>query len=427
MTGPEVKIGVAWRFFLPLIFMTELNMISKSVIHAFLARTPDPSATLAAFNTSFTFYYTVTGCTEVTVLLAISWLQGKRNLKRVAGFVGLLLTLPLVVVFLVAFTPIGTWLYGEVFGLGPQAMVQAVSSSAVFAVSAPILIMRGIAFALLMMNRRTLLITASTFVRLLTLSVSLLVWPLFVEGAVIGAAALVTCMFAEALFAWAFAAGCFARLPLHPPERPRTREMWRFSWPLVLNQSAEMGVVFIINLFLGRLARPELALAAFGVVHGLVSLIMSPLRNLAQTGQTLAASSADARMLTRFTAQLAGAFSAIAICLFWVPTLESLILTQLMGLTPEMNQYSGPAMRAAFAMAAFWGFAALFRGLLASVRSTTTLALTAALKMGTAAVVGATALVFPNVNGAVLGLGAWVLAYVVEVGFLVPRVKRAWT
>ena len=37
-TDPKpIDLGDALRFFLPLIFMTELNMISKSVIHAFLA------------------------------------------------------------------------------------------------------------------------------------------------------------------------------------------------------------------------------------------------------------------------------------------------------------------------------------------------------------------------------------------------------
>jgi len=109
MNAARIKISDAWRFFLPLIFMTELNMISKSVIHAFLARTPDPSVTLAAFNTSFTFYYTVTGCTEITTLLAIAWLSGRRNLARISGFLSLLLAAPIALVLAVAFTP---WAHG---------------------------------------------------------------------------------------------------------------------------------------------------------------------------------------------------------------------------------------------------------------------------------------------------------------------------
>lgn len=425
MNTAYIKTADAWRFFLPLIFMTELNMISKSVIHAFLARTPDPSVTLAAFNTSFTFYYTVTGCTEITTMLAIAWLTGRGNLARISGFLSLLLAAPITLVLMVAFTPLGGWLYRDVFGLGIEATAQAREASYIFALSAPVLVMRGSAFALLMMRRRTLLITASTLVRLISLAASLLIWPLFLSGAAIGAAALVSCMVAETAFAWCFAGGGFAKLPATAPERPGLREMWRFSWPLVLNQSSEMGVVFVINLFLGQLARAELALASFGVVHGLVSLLMSPMRNLAQTGQTLTGSPADAGVLFRFALQLAAGFALLAVALFWTP-LNAVILEGIIGLSTEMAGYSAPAMRIACVMALFWALAALCRGLLAGARSTHMLALTALLRLGTAAAAGMLTLFVPTVNGAVLGLSAWILAYAVEVAVLAPKARRAW-
>jgi hypothetical protein len=52
----NISLRDTYRFFLPLVFMTELNMISKSVRHAFLRRTHAPSVSVAAFNTSSTFY-----------------------------------------------------------------------------------------------------------------------------------------------------------------------------------------------------------------------------------------------------------------------------------------------------------------------------------------------------------------------------------
>ena len=47
----------------------------------------------------------------------------------------------------------------------------------------------------------------------------------------------------------------------------------------------------------GLLADPDLALAAFNIVYGLVSLLMSPMRNLLQTAQTLARTVADAALM----------------------------------------------------------------------------------------------------------------------------------
>ena len=147
-------------------------MISKSVIHAFLARTPQPDVALAAFNTSFAYYYTIASATEVTALLCISYLTSKHNMLLVAKFMTLVLSVPVLLSLFVALTPVGDWLYGDIFGASQAAVGQAKIATALFCVSAPILIVRGIAFALLMINRRTLFITGATLVRLASLGLS---------------------------------------------------------------------------------------------------------------------------------------------------------------------------------------------------------------------------------------------------------------
>src|SRR5690606_7859913 len=147
---------------------------------------------------------------------------------------------------------------------------------------------------------------------------------------------------------------------------------WRFAWPLIVNSSAEMGVIFVINLFLGRLQRAELAIAAFGVVHGLVSLLMAPMRNLTQTAQTLVARREDVRTIVVFTGQLVAGFTLLALVLFHTP-LRDRILRGIMGLTPELAAYAEPALTIAFVMAVFWAATALFRGLLAKARTTRSL------------------------------------------------------
>ena len=115
------------------------------------------------------------------------------------------------------------------------------------------------------MQQRTILITIATFVRLASLGVSLLLLPRFLDGASIGAAALVICMAMETAVALVFARGFYRELPAGAEpglERPPTLgQQWTFSWPLMLNQSSEMGVVTVISIFLGLLANPDLALA----------------------------------------------------------------------------------------------------------------------------------------------------------------------
>ena len=410
--GP-LSLADAYRFFAPLILMTELNMISKSAIHAFLARTDTPGPTLAAFNTVFTFYYAVTSATEVMAPLALAWLRGRRELTHLFTFMALVISVPCSVVALTAFTPVGDWFYGEVFGLGRLATQDAKTSAAILLLSAPILLARGLAFALLMRARTTLLITGATFVRLVSLGISLFLWPNLLDGAAIGAASLVTCMAVETAFAWTFAYKHFRQLPERGDDRPSFRQLWRFSWPLAMNASAEMGVVFTINLFLGRLPNPELALAVFGVAHGLVGLTLAPLRNLAHTAQTLVNQAADVRVIIEFSAHLI-VIGTLTCMLVYNTPLSDVVLNDLMGLKPELAAACAPALGLANLMCVFWAFAALFRGLLSNARTTGALALTGGLRIGTSALVCAAAIGLGGVSGAITGIVAWIASYAVE-------------
>jgi len=420
---PPLRLRDAYFFFGPLVLMVELNMISKSAIHAFLARTETPGVTLAAFNAAFTFYFAITSATEVMALMCLSYLKSRADVRRLIGFAAVLLCLPLMLAFLIMATDLGGAMFGQWFGLSDAGQAQAQAAVGMLILSAPVLLLRGTAFALLMLNRKTIIITWSTLVRLASLGASLLILPFWIEGAAIGAAALVLCMASETVFAWCFAWRHLMALPPVQNAQDSFRGYWRFAWPLIINSSAEMGVIFTISLYLGRLSNAELAIAAFGVVHGLVSLLMGPMRNLAQSAQTLVARREDVRMMFVFTAQLVAGFTILALVLLQ-PALRGGILRDVMGLPPDLASYCEPAMRIAFIMAGFWSCAALFRGLLAKARTTTSLAASGVLRILTAAAAGAVSLAYPELNGGVVGVSAWVLSYAVETCISSWRLRR---
>ncbi len=409
----RLRLRDCYGFFFPLVLMVELNMISKSAIHAFLARTDTPSITLAAFNAAFTFYFAISSATEVMTLLCLSFLKSRADVRRLMGFVAVILFVPITIALTVAFTDVGNTIFGNWFGLSAQGQVEARLAVGFLVLSVPVLVFRGAAFALLMLNRQTIIITLSTFVRLSSLAVSLVVLPMWLGGAAIGAAALVLCMASETVFAWLFATRHLLALPARRQTRESFFGYWRFSWPLIVNSSAEMGVIFVINLFLGRLSNAELAIAAFGVVHGLVSLLVGPMRNLTQTAQTLVNRREDIRVMLIFTGHLIALFTVLALALFHTP-LRDTILQRVMGLTPELAAYCEPAMALSFVMATFWSLTALFRGFLAKARTTTSLAASGVLRIFIAAATGAVSLSYPDVNGALLGSAAWILSYAAE-------------
>ncbi|MEM7748008.1 MAG: hypothetical protein AAF346_07130 [Pseudomonadota bacterium] len=420
---PRLRIRDCYAFFGPLILMVELNMISKSVIHAFLARTDTPSISLAAFNSAFTLYFALTSATEIIVMLCLSYLKSRRDIFRLLGFMAVILVVPLSLALTIALTDVGDEVFGNWFGLSAQGQLQARICVGLLTLSIPVLLLRGTAFALLMINRRTIIITCSTFIRLSSLAVSLVVLPHWLEGAAIGAGALVICMASETVFSWFFALKYLLRLPAERSDQTSFLGYWGFSWPLIINTSAEMGVIFTINLFLGRLSNAELAIAAFGVTHGLVSLLMGPMRNLTQTAQTLVGQREDVRVLLVFTGQLIAIFALLAIALFQTP-LRDEILRGVMGLTPELAAYCEPAMAISFVMAAFWSSTALFRGLLAKARTTKSLAASGILRIGVAAAAGSLSITYPELNGALLGVSAWILSYAIETTISGWRLRR---
>ena len=128
-----LSLGVAYRFFLPLVFMTELNQISKTVVRA---------------STAFVFYFTLASATELTVALTISYLKNKRALGRLLAFLCIVLGAPMLLAQLVAWTPVGDWVYGGMFGLGEEATAQAKLCTFILSITMPMLLGRGVAFGL---------------------------------------------------------------------------------------------------------------------------------------------------------------------------------------------------------------------------------------------------------------------------------------
>jgi O-antigen/teichoic acid export membrane protein len=272
---------------------------------------------------------------------------------------------------------------------------------------------RNVATALCMMHRRTLPISYATIIRLVAQALMLLVLPFWMEGAVAGAASLVGCMTVEALYMYWVSRRYYEELPAAGGEQPSYRQLWSFSWPLMVTQITENGVPFVINFFLGRLANPDLALAAFGVVHALSSLVASPLRNMVQTGQALVHSRHDMQVMLRFAHRVTLVYAVLVGILFFTP-MRDVILGGIMGLPGTLADYAAPGVRMVLLVVVVWGYASLFRGLLSAMRRTGAIAGSAVIRLVVVTAVGSITLIAPDLNGAAVGIAAIGAAFLAE-------------
>jgi Na+-driven multidrug efflux pump len=420
--GP-LTIRAAVLFFVPLILVTELHQLSHALVQAFLARLGDPTTTLAAFSIAFAFNTTFSGIMSVATQAGLSYITDKVSFWRVARFYFLVGLAPFFLIEGVALTPLGDWLFGTLIGASAEVTQLAKPASAIMGLWILPNQIRNLATALCMMRRRTLPISHSTILRLASQALMLMVLPFWMAGALAGAASLVGCMTVEALYMYWVSRSIYDELPARGGEHASYRQMWGFSWPLMVTQITENGVSFVINFFLGRLAQPDLALAAFGVVNAIKSLVASPLRNLVQTAQALTHSRHDMRVMLQFSHRLALVYAVLVGCLFYTP-LRDVILSRIMGLPAHLSTYATPGVQMVLLVVIVWGYASLFRGLLSAMRRTGAIAGSAVIRLMVVTAVGSVTLIAPQLNGAAVGVAAVGAAFLAEALILGWRLAR---
>jgi progressive ankylosis protein len=407
---PPARLRDAYKFFVPLMFMAELMMISHAIVAAFLARMDNPQPILAAYSVSFAVHGMLGSPVWACQIIFLSYIRDRWSMLRLAMF-GLQAFASVLWIWLaLAVTPLGDWFFKELFGVS-----QSVADSAKLCMLAALLIppssiIRSLAYGLLMVERKTIFVTLGTSVRLITLGIFLAIMTEQFEGAVVGVLAMAACVALEAVVAVAIAYPAFKRLPVRVGPPPTYRELWRFSWPIMIMQTAESGVTVTANFFLGKLARPELALAAFGVMDSIMRVLLHPLRNLIHTTQTLVRTRADAKMMAVFTLHMTVLFSGLTL-LFHVPWVRDRALLGVMGLPADMAAYITPALELSGLLAIAMGAAGLTRGMLIASKNTSVIALTSGARIAAVAGVGAIGVALEVSDGAMVGLLAMAVAF----------------
>jgi progressive ankylosis protein len=404
------RVGDAYRFFMPLMLMAELMMISHAIIAAFLARMEHPEPVLAAYSVSFAFHATLGAPVWACQIVFLSFMRDRQTIRRLFTF-GLQAFASVAWLWLLlSITPMGDWVFRELFGVSEEVATQAKLCLLLSIIIPPTSILRSLSYSLLMSERRTIWVTAGTIVRLIGLAGLLSVITLWFEGAVVGVVALAGCITIETVVALLIAWPAYLRLSETAGALPSYRELWRFSWPIMIMQVAESGVLLATNFFLGRLDRAELALASFAVLESIMRVILSPLRNLIHTTQTLVKTRHDAKVMLIFTAHMAALFGGVTL-LFYVPWIRTWVLFDVMGMPSHMAEYVVSALRISFMLALGMAAAGLARGLLIASKNTGAIAVSSGVRVAAVILTGVIGLTTGASNGAMLGMLALVLAF----------------
>ena len=397
-------------------------MISHLIISAFLARMEDPESVLAAYSIAFYLHATLGSPLWACQMISVIYIRDRASFMRMLSFStwvgGVLLLLWLAI----GATQLGDWVYGTLFGAGDEVVRAAKNCTLIFSAMMLFVIPRSAVYGLFMVKRRTILVTYGSILRLVTLGVLLVFLSEVAQGAEVGAASIVICVAVETIFVLFLARPYFKRLG--PGSRPPGyKDMWRVSWPIMFMHLAEFGMVFTLNIFLGRLLRPELALAAFGLLDSLVRVILSPIRNLIPVSQTLIHARKDRRVVAVFSGIVGTGFAGVMLLFFFEPV-KDLVLGGVMGLSAELSDYIAPWLALGAVLALVMTTSALARGLLINAKRTGFIALSSALRLLAVVAVGTVAVVLEVQNGALIGMFALIAAFTLESLLLGARLLR---
>jgi Na+-driven multidrug efflux pump len=420
---PPATIKDAYRFFVPLMLTAELMMLSHAMVVAFLARMQDPAPILAAFSIAFYLHALVGSPVWACQIVALSFIRDRASLRTLLMFSFQAAGCVAWIWILIGATPAGDWFFITLFGASEAVARTAKYCTLLAFLMVPCVLVRSLAYGLMMVGRRTVLVTYGSIVRVVVLFVLLVTLTQQYEGAVVGITALLGCIVVETLYAVATARRFYLALPMQIGEPPTYRQLWKYSWPIMLMQIAESGVSFCVNFFLGRFVRPELALAAFGVLDSIVRVLLSPLRNIILTIQTLMHARTDVRILMRFSVQVGLLLSAVML-LFCVPAIRDWLLFSVMGLPAYIASPVASALQVSFALALCMSAACVARGLLIASHNTLAIAFSSGARVVAVFGVGILGVSIGATNGALLGLIALTAAFATEAVILTSYLIR---
>lgn len=364
---PALRQREIAAFFFPLLLNVQLMSVSHTVINGALARLEDFVTALAGMSVAMVIHLFVASPSYQNHTVTIAMVRGRKSMRSVLIFVGLVASYVALMLGLIAFTPLGDLVLSRLLG-APAEVATAAKEALHILFFLPFFTgLRGFFQGLVIQARRTSLVSLATGIRVGALFAYLAVGARWFGGAQLGAFALVSCVVTETLFMGYFAWRVHRPLQQLDDEKT-TRDILRYAFPLAYSSCLQQTIPLLINAILGRLPDAPLALAAFGVIRGFLFLLAGPMRNLQQAYLTLVQNLNDYRTLHRFA--IGVALSLGLIVLLVAGPAANLVLGRLLGVAPELLSYLRWPLAACALFPLLYAFSNLLRGWFAGAHKT---------------------------------------------------------
>jgi hypothetical protein len=264
-------------FFIPMGISAVLINLSHVIINGTLARSHDPQTVLAGYALAMSLLV-VSERPAVLLRQTCSALVRDRLSYRAVRTVGLFVCgVSLIFGSLIAYTSLGHWLFGGVYGAAPSVAKEAVGAWHALMFLTLFSGLRCVFQGVIIYRMRTRWLTIGMIFRLSGMFLlSRFFLHVGVTSALQGAVIFVAGMMIEALLSWLESRKLVREMPEKQPENElvRPKQVMPFYKPLLSSSLIVVWVFPILNALLGTTDNAVLAVASLGVAGSLMNLTL---------------------------------------------------------------------------------------------------------------------------------------------------------
>jgi len=350
------------RFYLPLVATSYLLTATNPLLAAALARTPDPATALSGYGVAFALIGVIYAPLLVVQQVAAQRLLSVGDLTPVRRFPAAGALLLSGIAALVAFTPVGVFIFERIVGVHDAILDEALSAMTALWPVPALTGVRTLHQGRLVAGHRTRPIAIATGARTGVLAVVAFALTTTPAGAWLGAVAFTSGLAAEAILV--------ALAPAPTPKVPEVTDvetegedrLLSFSGPLMLNGVLWWTTPLIINSVLARTPEPDCSIAAFTVVEAVAWFLSAPVGQLQHASLALVDSRAQHRRVRIYGGGLAVAVTAL-LGILAIPEIREAILWTGFRLDPSLLEPAGLAFPVAALYPILYGHRQYYQGL----------------------------------------------------------------
>lgn len=265
-------------FFVPLGLSAILVTLSHIIINGTLARGENAEVIIASFVIAMSLFSIMERLGVLLRNACSALVRDKVSFKMMTVVAVYVVSALMLISAIIAYTPIGWWIFSTVFGADPAMISQIVDVYQILIIVTLFSAIRCLFQGVIILNRQTKWLTIGMVIRLIAMYLLSLYFIHFGEiNAKTGAYIFLAGMMIESLVS--FIEGRVLVKKMVPKDQAHhittKTQIFRFYNPLILSSLIIVMVGPVINIFLGKTSEIELAIASYALALSITQLFLS--------------------------------------------------------------------------------------------------------------------------------------------------------